>query len=275
MGVPTHLEKQKLERALSMSSGYVLEFTNRTFEEFFREVVGVEIYGLRYDNGSSKANRMRAFWNVATDQEFLKFLDGILEGWELYSTTPIPEVTAKLLKDIAARIRARQHPTSSPPALSRRFEDLRFLVALSFPGTKREYVRQVSDRLKQSLQANELFYDEDFQAHLARPDLDKLLLNIYRERSSLVVVFLSADYDKSEWCGLEWRAVRDMIKSKSGDQLMFIRFDQTAIDGALSIDGYIDAAKHAPTQTATFILQRVQDAPPKGTKVDRIQTEDM
>jgi hypothetical protein len=40
----THIEKQKLERELGMSSGYVLNFSNRTFEEFFREVVGVEIY---------------------------------------------------------------------------------------------------------------------------------------------------------------------------------------------------------------------------------------
>ena len=27
-------EKRKLERLLGMSSGYVLDFTNRTFEEF-------------------------------------------------------------------------------------------------------------------------------------------------------------------------------------------------------------------------------------------------
>ena len=37
----THIEKQKLERELGMGSGYVLDFSNRTFEEFFREVVGV------------------------------------------------------------------------------------------------------------------------------------------------------------------------------------------------------------------------------------------
>ena len=44
----THIEKLKLERELGMGSGYVLAFSNRTFEEFFREVVGVQIYDPRF-----------------------------------------------------------------------------------------------------------------------------------------------------------------------------------------------------------------------------------
>ncbi len=39
----TYIEKQKLERELRMDGGYVLNFSNRTYEEFFREVVGVQI----------------------------------------------------------------------------------------------------------------------------------------------------------------------------------------------------------------------------------------
>lgn len=31
------IEKQKLERELGMSSGYVLDFSNRTFDDFFSE----------------------------------------------------------------------------------------------------------------------------------------------------------------------------------------------------------------------------------------------
>ena len=261
----THIEKQKLERALGMASGSVLLFSNRTFAEFFKEVVGITIYDQRYAQGSgSKANRMRAFWTVASGQELLKFLEGIMEGWELYAEGAMPDSTSKLLKEISARFRAQQHPSpqhpSPPPGRPiTRFEEVQFLVALSFPGTKRAYVEAVAGHLKQALRENQVFYDHDFQAHLARPDLDTLLLSIYRERSSLVVVFLSADYAKSDWCGLEWRAVRDMIKTKSGSQLMFVRFDQSAIDGTLSIDGYIDAATHTPDKTAAFILQRIRD----------------
>lgn len=58
----TMMEKRKLERALGMGSGYVPDFSNRTFEEFILESVGIEIYDEKYDYASgSKANRMRAF----------------------------------------------------------------------------------------------------------------------------------------------------------------------------------------------------------------------
>jgi len=95
----TNVEKTKLERAFGMASGYVLAFSNRTFEGFFKDVVGVEIYSERYSQGTgSKANRLRAFWESALDDELLKFLEGILDGWELYSDAPIPDPTLALLK---------------------------------------------------------------------------------------------------------------------------------------------------------------------------------
>jgi hypothetical protein len=95
----THIEKQKLERELRMDGGYVLDFSNRTFEQFFREVVGLPIYDARYTSGSgSKANRMRAFWQVATDDQLRALFQGIFEGWDLYSQTPMNETTRVLLQ---------------------------------------------------------------------------------------------------------------------------------------------------------------------------------
>ena len=61
----TPIEKRKLERALGMGDGYVLGFSNRTFDEFFADYFSVDIYDAKYDYQSgSKANRLRAFWNV-------------------------------------------------------------------------------------------------------------------------------------------------------------------------------------------------------------------
>ena len=55
----TALGKRTLERVLEMSSDYVLDFSNRTFAEFFLDVVGVEIYDKKYDYGSGfKTTRM-------------------------------------------------------------------------------------------------------------------------------------------------------------------------------------------------------------------------
>jgi hypothetical protein len=105
MGRLTHIEKQKLERELGMGNGYVLAFSNRTFEEFFREVVGVQIYDARFDLYSgSKANRMRAFWRVATEEQLKLLFNGLLEGWAIYSNTPMPDSARTLLQQIVARL---------------------------------------------------------------------------------------------------------------------------------------------------------------------------
>jgi len=139
-----------------------------------------------------------------------------------------------------------------------RVDELNFKVALSFPGEKRGYVSNVVHSLKASLGKDQIFYDFDYQSQLARPDLDTMLQNIYRNNCDLVVVFLCEEYSEKEWCGLEWRAVRDIIKSKEGDRVMFVRFDDAKIDGVFSIDGYIDANQFSEEEVSNFILERVE-----------------
>ncbi len=79
----TNAEKRKLERAFGMASGYVLNFSNRTFEEFFLDSVGIEIYDEKYDYASgSKANRMRALWNIEPNHIVGKVLEDIFDEWE-------------------------------------------------------------------------------------------------------------------------------------------------------------------------------------------------
>ena len=74
----TPIEKKYLEETLGMHGGYVLDFTNRTFEDFFRHY-GVAIYDDKYQtHGDSKANRMRAFWKQESDQITAKVLAGML-----------------------------------------------------------------------------------------------------------------------------------------------------------------------------------------------------
>ena len=77
------------------------------------------------------------------------------------------------------------------------------------------------------------------------------------QEAHLIVVFLCEKYAEKQWCGLEWRAIRDLIKLKLDDQLMLVRFDDAQIEGVFSLDGYIDARVHEPRRLAEFILQRV------------------
>ncbi len=138
-----------------------------------------------------------------------------------------------------------------------KIDDVDFEVALSFPGEKRAYVSKVAELLKQELGSDSVFYDYDYQSQLAGVDLDLKLQRIYREKAKLIVVFLCQEYSNKEWCKLEWRAVRDIIKSVEKDKVMFVRFDDASVDGVFSIDGYIDADVFSEEDVSKFILERV------------------
>ena len=59
-------------------NGYVLDFTNNTFAEFFREH-GINIESRKYQfNGTSKMKRLRAFWEVESDKVVGKVLEALL-----------------------------------------------------------------------------------------------------------------------------------------------------------------------------------------------------
>ena len=74
-------EKRKLEKLLGMSSGYVLDFTNRTFAEFITDSTGLNIYDARYDYESgSKANRLRKFWQVENNMVVAKLMADMLDS---------------------------------------------------------------------------------------------------------------------------------------------------------------------------------------------------
>jgi hypothetical protein len=80
------------------------------------------------------------------------------------------------------------------------------------------------------------------------------LQKIYHDESDLVAVFLCKDYDHKEWCGLEWRAIRDLVKKRERSSVMPFRFDDTEIPGLFSIDGYISVGSRA----VTLILERLK-----------------
>ncbi len=79
----TQIERRKLERLLGMGGGYVLDFSNRTFDEFVIASVGRSIYDEKYNYGSgSKANQLRGFWNEERDPVVAKLLGDLLDFME-------------------------------------------------------------------------------------------------------------------------------------------------------------------------------------------------
>lgn len=142
---------------------------------------------------------------------------------------------------------------SQPIDITKHFFD----VSFTFAGESRDVVEQVVDELGKIRDIDGIFYDNNYISQLARPSLDILLQDIYRNRSKLIVVFLCEKYQEKKWCGLEFRAVREMIMERAIDRIMYIRMDAGNVDGVFSTDGYIDGTKFSPQQIAKFINERL------------------
>ena len=92
------LERDCFEELFGMGGGYVMDFTNRTFSEFFRESARIDIYADKYAcNGDSKAKRLRAFIELEGDALTGKTLSDLLEYWR-YKTPQSSAREASLLQ---------------------------------------------------------------------------------------------------------------------------------------------------------------------------------
>jgi hypothetical protein len=143
-------------------------------------------------------------------------------------------------------------------------EQRRFKVAVSFPGEIRETVEKTVRQLQARLGKEAIFYDKDHEAELACPDLDLRLLETYRDNTDLIVAFLAPDYTKKQWCGLEWRSIRELLKTGRDADIMFLRMKDAPLPpGMLSIDGYADISDSTESQVANLILKRLKRPPGK------------
>lgn len=104
-------EKELLEKLLEMKSGYLLDFTDRTFEEFFEQELSIDIFDEKYNyRTGSKANRMRAFWKIESDEVVARCIIKLLEYIELkvglgdFVRKDYPENLIEKAKVIAERL---------------------------------------------------------------------------------------------------------------------------------------------------------------------------
>ena len=73
-------ESDVLERVLSLKSGYVLDFTNRTFSDFVSDAIGVEPYSGEYEKvGTSKAKILRSIIETESDTTVSKLILALLD----------------------------------------------------------------------------------------------------------------------------------------------------------------------------------------------------
>ncbi len=103
-------DRRKLEMLLGMSSGYVLNFSDRTFGEFVLEAVGLDIHAEKYvTEGTSKAKKLREFWRLENDHTIATLLLALIDYKE--SLDALPDAASKALtekcRELATRILSR------------------------------------------------------------------------------------------------------------------------------------------------------------------------
>jgi hypothetical protein len=75
-------EKFLIEKLFEMPSGYVMDFSNRTFEEFIFDRIKVNIYVDKYFYSSgSKSNRLRGFFSKEPSYKVGQLLSALLDYW--------------------------------------------------------------------------------------------------------------------------------------------------------------------------------------------------
>jgi predicted nucleotide-binding protein len=139
----TTKERRKLETYFEMGGGYFLDFTNNSLAQFIAESVDIELYSDKYEIGSgSKGNRMRAIWDLESNQLVGKLIRDIIEDDDdkklLY---PHHKDRNQELKrhclQIAARLENSNspvvHPTVNQPEAARAFPPVQRNVPANRP----------------------------------------------------------------------------------------------------------------------------------------------
>jgi hypothetical protein len=209
-----------------------------------------------------RQKEIRIIYEVIKLNKSLKLKDFIRLNFELDISNWELNRTHWAIKDVNLSRELHQLKIEFPDWINRDLKSVDILkhifdVSLSFPGEIRPFVEKLIFELEPLVGPNAYFYDFNYKAQLAQPSLDSLLQGIYRERSKLIVVFLCEKYQEKEWCGIEFRAIREIIMEKNNHKIMFIKMDDGKVEGVFKTDGYIDAKKHSHHEIASMIKERI------------------
>lgn len=159
-------EKQLLEKLFQMGGGYVLNFSDRTFGEFFHDDIGVNIIDQKYNYASgSKANRMRGFWQVADDtlvgksiEKLIEYIDNQIVIGNLKKEDFPPELMRRG-RDISARLQGRKVAAAVAPEtteeefISKEFGAV-FIEKLGLDSVVTDILKQRLDEIRKCLTAH-------------------------------------------------------------------------------------------------------------------------
>jgi hypothetical protein len=113
----TVIDRRYLEKFLGMGSGYVLNYSDKSFGAFFSRH-SIDIHGPKYHtHGTSKANKLRAFWDSESDSVVGKLMSGMLDEYVVdceLNKTDIDSAVLEKVRGIVSRLNGK--PQAAKPA---------------------------------------------------------------------------------------------------------------------------------------------------------------
>ncbi|NJN90206.1 MAG: toll/interleukin-1 receptor domain-containing protein [Leptolyngbyaceae cyanobacterium RM2_2_4] len=213
------IEKRKLEKLFEMGNGYVLDFTNKTFQEFVFESVDVDIYDSKYEYGSgSKANRLRAIWDREPRHIVGKLISDLLEHWRtqrLLNSKDISQIEQALFDEcfkISQKLKQNfetEYNDSETELLSKNGVSLfekEIFISYAWGGESEEFV----NRLDRAFQAKGITIIRDKRNLGYKGDIKEFMEGI--GRGKCIVVIISDRYLRSSNCMFELTQI-----AKNGD----------------------------------------------------------
>ena len=199
-------DKLKLETLLQMGSGYVLDFTNATFAEFFSKDAGIDIYSTYYNfKGESKASRLKAFWEKADPPLVGKVISELLERWKTKKLASGKEITKseEQLYGECLKIPEKLQETlingpTSIPIKSSYFPDGTFALFISHRNTEKLLAKKIKDSIK-------IFGVSSFVAHEDIKPSSEWVKEIEKALFSMdaLLALLTKDFSSSFWTNQE------------------------------------------------------------------------
>jgi hypothetical protein len=98
------VELKLVDELFGMSSGYVLDFTNSTFADFFRREIWIDIYDDAYATyGGSKGKRLRSFLTIGQPRAITRALAAL---WEYREMDRLGRAQAEIVPNARQRLSA-------------------------------------------------------------------------------------------------------------------------------------------------------------------------
>lgn len=133
--------------------------------------------------------------------------------------------------------------------------DRQYDVALSFAGEDRGVVEGVATALK--LRHVRVFYDLWERAELWGVDLYQKLDDIYQNKASYCLIFISAAYVRKAWANHELRSAQARALHDHAAYVLPVRLDDTVVTGIPSTVGYVDLRRDTTDDLCDLIAVKL------------------